>query len=168
MKPPEALRHLRVLIKQRTERDGESVLTSEQRHARLCCDLSIQSLTLASADWIEFSLRIVFFNAFFKVSSAAVFFCRSANVTHWEFGSICAGLTHFSPRPHPTVSCPKHMCRCRGISDPRHTQTWHWTPLLSALFPQHMSGAGLAFSIHSSRWSSSAVALKTKSVLSGR
>lgn len=55
------------------------------------------------------------------------------------FFSICVGLTHFSPRPHPTVPFPKHMCSGRGISksSPRGTcwhrlQIWYWTLLLSA------------------------------------
>lgn len=60
-----------------------------------------------------------------------------------SFSSICVGLTHFSPRPRPTVPCPKHMCSGRGISEPsphgtcRHTlQIWHWT-LLSCLSASH-------------------------------
>lgn len=59
------------------------------------------------------------------------------------FFSICVSLTHFCPRPHPTVPCPKHMCGGRGISEPsprgtcRHTlQIWHWT-LLSCLSASH-------------------------------
>lgn len=60
-----------------------------------------------------------------------------------SFSSICVGLTHFSPRPCPTVPCSKHMCGGRGISEPsprgtrRHTlQIWHWT-VLSCLSASH-------------------------------
>lgn len=61
-----------------------------------------------------------------------------------SFFSICVGLTHFSPRPHPTVPFPKHMCGGRGISEsaPRGTcwhrlQIWHWT-LISCLSASHI------------------------------
>lgn len=53
-------------------------------------------------------------------SKTAVLFFVQLLVTHWEFSSICASLTQFSPRPRPTVPCPEHMCSCRGISDPHH------------------------------------------------
>lgn len=53
-------------------------------------------------------------------SKTAVLFFVQLLVTYWEFSSICASLTQFSPRPRPTVPCPEHMCSCRGISDPNH------------------------------------------------
>lgn len=54
-----------------------------------------------------------------------------------SFFSICVGLTHFSPRPHPTVLFLKHMCGGgRGINEclPRGTcwhrlQIWYWSPV---------------------------------------
>lgn len=57
----------------------------------------------------------------------------------WPSGSrfsICVGLTHFSPRPPPTVLSLKHMCGGgRGINEclPRGTcwhrlQIWYWSP----------------------------------------
>ncbi|KAL7833412.1 hypothetical protein AOLI_G00283720 [Acnodon oligacanthus] len=46
---------------------------------------------------------------------------RSADDDPVGFGSICGRLTHFSPRPRPTASCPEHMCGGRGISDHRGT-----------------------------------------------
>lgn len=69
-----------------------------------------------------------------------------------SFFSICVGLTHFSPRPHPTVPFPKHMCGGRGISElaPRGTcwhrlQIWHWThDFLSVCVPHHMPSSILA------------------------
>lgn len=65
-----------------------------------------------------------------------------------SFFSICVGLTHFSPRPHPTVLFPKHMCGGgRGISEclPPGTRChslpiWLWTLLLLPFyFLQRMS-----------------------------
>lgn len=65
-----------------------------------------------------------------------------------SFFSICVGLTHFSPRPHPTVLFPKHMCGGgRGISECLPPGTcWHrlpmwlWTLLLLPFyFLQRMS-----------------------------
>lgn len=54
-----------------------------------------------------------------------------------SFFSICVSLTHFSPRPHPTVLFLKHMCGGGGgINEclPRGTcwhrlQIWYWSPV---------------------------------------
>lgn len=54
-------------------------------------------------------------------SSLVVLFLCSADDDPLGFGSICGGLTHFSPRPCPTALCPKHMCGGRGISDHQGT-----------------------------------------------
>lgn len=67
--------------------------------------------------------------SFKKGSSLVVLFLCSADDDPLGFGSICGGLTHFSPRPCPTALCPKHMRGGRGISDHQGT-AWGNTLLL--------------------------------------
>lgn len=62
--------------------------------------------------------------------------------------SICVSLTHFSPRPHPTVLFLRHMCGGgKGINECLPCGTcwhglwlWQWRPALWPFrSPRHMS-----------------------------
>lgn len=138
-KPPEDLRHRSLLIKQRTllySRGTGGVLTPEHQHqAAKTCQALFFKLTrhpLCSEAWhpqshatqIGLNLQVLFFRCFVNGDRLYLSGFEDSSflllVTHWEFGSICASLTQFSPRPRPTAQCLEHMCSCRGISDPHH------------------------------------------------